>query len=344
MVERKPQMKTLRFDDLRDFVSSLLDVYQVFAPVNGSDRLARVDASTSVDLRRGNTKLSPKSFFFPQIETLFIFDRKTHDAHEKDEEVQEKPLLLFGIRPCDARAFTLMDRIFVNDAPRDPYYLKRKESAVTITLACTHPSPTCFCTSVGCAPDAEDGADVIFFELEHRYLIKTLTPHGDAVIERIQACMHNATEDDNREKDYLMKEANEKVERCFDCEALCAKLDDFDAPYWQELHQKCLGCGVCTFLCPTCHCFDITDEILRRLGRRVRTWDSCMFPLFTQHASGHNPRPTQKERLRQRIMHKFNYTKKCYDETFCVGCGRCILYCPANIDIRQLIKEILEAQ
>jgi len=344
MSEHKPQIKTLQSDKLDDFVSSLIDVCHVFAPVRDCDQLVRIDTPRRVELHHANTKLSPKSFFFPQTETLLIFDRKTGRALDGDDGNHEKPLLLFGIHPCDARAFALMDRIFTSDAPPDPYYVKRRESAITITLACTHPSPTCFCTSVGCAPDAEDGADIILFELEHRYLIKTLTPRGDTLIERAKEYMQNATEADTREKDLLMKAANGQLEQCFDCEMLCEKLDEFDAPYWQELHPKCLGCGICTFLCPTCHCFDITDEVLKRLGRRVRTWDSCMFPLFTQHASGHNPRPTQKERLRQRIMHKFNYTKKCYDETFCVGCGRCILYCPVNIDIRQLIKEILEEQ
>jgi Pyruvate/2-oxoacid:ferredoxin oxidoreductase delta subunit len=344
MAERTSQMKTLQSEKLDDFVSSLLDVYHVFAPVHGSDRLVKIDAPHSVHLHRENTTLSPKDLFLPQTETLLVFDGKTRRALETEDGNFDKPLLLFGIHPCDARAFALMDRVFMDDAPHDPYYVKRRESAVTISLACTHPSPTCFCTSVGCAPDAEEGADIILFELERRFLLKTLTPRGDALVERAQSHLQDATEQDKQEKDLVMKAANEKVARCFDSEELCARLDEFDAPYWQQLHQKCLGCGVCTFLCPTCHCFDITDEVLKQRGRRVRTWDSCMFPLFTQHASGHNPRPTQKERLRQRIMHKFSYARKCYDETFCVGCGRCILYCPVNIDIRQLIREIVEVQ
>ena len=136
-----------------------------------------------------------------------------------------------------------------------------------------------------------------------------------------------------------MKLSSEKLQSDVNIKNLKEKLDKaFDASFWNEIHQKCLGCGICTFLCPTCYCFDITDEVKDEQGKRIRCWDSCMFPQFTLHASGHNPRPTYRERMRQRIMHKFNYCPENYKETFCVGCGRCIRNCPVNLDIRQIIK------
>jgi ferredoxin len=124
-----------------------------------------------------------------------------------------------------------------------------------------------------------------------------------------------------------------------DAEGAADKLSSsFDDPAWQSLHEKCLGCATCAFVCPTCHCFDIQDENKCGKGRRVRLWDSCQLCLFTLHTSGHNPRPSGKERLRQRVMHKFNYFKTNNGQIACVGCGRCIRECPVNMDIRQIIS------
>jgi len=123
-------------------------------------------------------------------------------------------------------------------------------------------------------------------------------------------------------------------------EGLKENLDEmYDDPFWDELHLRCLGCGVCTYLCPTCHCFDIVDEGNGAAGQRLRNWDTCQFALFTHHTSGHNPRPTGRERMRQRVMHKFNYFVSNFGDIACVGCGRCVRECPVNLDIRAVIED-----
>ena len=130
-----------------------------------------------------------------------------------------------------------------------------------------------------------------------------------------------------------------------DTKKIPAKLKDlFEADLWDDEAMSCIRCGICTYLCPTCHCFDINDEITSHSpleGKRVRTWDNCQFPDFTMHSSGHNPRPDKASRLRQRIMHKFNYFVHNFGEIACVGCGRCVSYCPVNIDIREIISDIV---
>ena len=116
--------------------------------------------------------------------------------------------------------------------------------------------------------------------------------------------------------------------------------ENFKADFWDDLAMKCIGCAACTFVCPTCHCFDITDEGKRELGRRVRTWDGCMFPKFTLHASGHNPRTSAGQRVRQRVLHKFSYFRDNQGVISCTGCGRCIEVCPTGMDIRDILKAI----
>ena len=142
-----------------------------------------------------------------------------------------------------------------------------------------------------------------------------------------------------------MEEARRSIRSSLNIAQIKKALDrDFDNPLWETIHEKCLGCGVCTFLCPTCHCFDILDEGDSTQGERIRIWDSCMFPLFTLHASGANPRPGGKERMRQRVMHKFSYFLDNHEQPSCTGCGRCIRFCPVNLDIREVLGAIQNSE
>ena len=118
--------------------------------------------------------------------------------------------------------------------------------------------------------------------------------------------------------------------------------DSFDSPFWDKIHQTCLACGICTFLCPTCHCFAFDDSRVDSKGERIRLWDCCQYPAFTLEASGHNPRISSRERMRQRIMHKFSYYVKNFGEVACVGCGRCVENCPINLDLREIVTIIKE--
>ncbi len=334
--------------DFEKFFSLLVEKYTIFAPSQEDEgyTFAKIDAPQSLDLHHTNTNLQIKDFFFPQTETLFAFDKNLKATKREEDEGKEqtKCRILFGVRPCDATAVYFLDKVFQTNSPPDPYYVKKRSVTRIISLACTDPFSTCFCTSVGCGPDSEKGSDIIFFELDGRYLIKQITAEGKEILAGVQELLRPVTDKDIEDKDRSMVAARHKLRKIFEVSEFVKRLDDFEAPYWERLHEKCLGCGVCTYMCPTCHCFDMTDEMTQSGGRRIRTWDSCMFPLFTQHASGHNPRPTQKERMRQRIMHKFSYAPKLFDEIFCVGCGKCVVHCPVNLDIRSIIQQIMEEQ
>jgi len=322
---------------ITNFLDDLIEAHQVFAPVkrNGLVSFEPIGRGDEALLGFRNSKRAPKEIFFPCSETLFAY---------QEGEVTGVPLpderrVVFGIRPCDARSLVLLDKVF--DAPdyQDPYYVTRRENTVIVGLGCNQPLSTCFCTTVGGGPFAVDGLDLLFTDLGDRYLVEAITERGEALVAGSPHFRQAEAADVN-----LKAETAARAEQAISgpgVEGIKEQLDGmYDDPFWDELHEKCLGCAVCAYLCPTCHCFDIVDEAVNAQGRRVRNWDSCLFPLFTLHASGHNPRPSGKERMRQRIMHKFRYFVENFGEVACVGCGRCVRECPANMDLREVLNAI----
>ncbi len=329
--------KTLDKKRLPEFAKAILaGGYHLFAPVRSDNQvtLAEVGQDSEFDLNYRNFKMSPKEFFLPQSEVLCRFCRG-EIVEDGGTPADEKRVLL-GVRPCDARAFWLVDKVFL-DEPEDVYYKRNRDKTIVITAACTDPESTCFCTSVGCGPAAAEGSDVMLFDLGEKLLLEPVTDRGGEFVEQFSKLTKDATKKEVGAKEKIADEAASRMEK-LSLEDVAKRLADaFESDIWTAYSQKCLGCGVCTYFCPTCHCFDVTDETHRENGQRIRTWDSCMYKLFTLHGSGHNPRPGQNERVRQRFMHKFSYAVDNNGELFCVGCGRCIKHCPVNIDVREVI-------
>mgnify|MGYP002350015815 FL=1 len=184
---------------------------------------------------------------------------------------------------------------------------------------------------------------MLFTDLGDAYYVEAKTEPGEVFLTRHQALFETASAEDKAARDAYVAGVIEKQQVAVDVEghAVHDKLDKlFDDDCWDEIAESCLGCGICTYLCPTCHCFDIEDDGTEQQGVRYRTWDTCQFPHFTLETSGHNPRPSRTERVRQRVMHKFKYFVDRLDVTACVGCGRCVRYCPVNIDIREIINKV----
>jgi len=260
--------------------------------------------------------------------------------HQGETKTAEETLL-FGVRPCDARSFTLLDMLFDQEKYGDPYYIEKRAKTTVVALGCVHPPyTTCFCTSVGGSPCDATGADLLLTDLGgDEYLAEFLTPKGETLLSAFRGTP--AGEAEEKQKEAIAAKAAEGIASQIPAREIKPILDThFEDPFWNTLHQKCLACGTCTYLCPTCHCFDISDEVKGDAGVRIRNWDSCMFPLFTKETSGHNPRLSQKERWRQRIMHKFRYYVDNFGAIACVGCGRCVMNCPVNLDIRKIVTDI----
>jgi len=326
------------------FIKGVAEKYELFGPVKREDHhvFARINSPEEIDFHYLNSLISPKGLFFPQSETLYRF---------RDDQVMEEPLspererAVMFMRPCDARALTFLDKVFRGTDFEDPYYLHKRTMTTVISLACNRPLSTCFCTSLEGNPADEEGADVVFFDLGDSFFIKAISEKGEKFLEPYEKLFGEAQKSDLEKVNKRKEKSEKKVASTVPVTGLKEKLSKiFAASLWEDIHRKCLGCGTCTYLCATCYCFDITDEVTRTEGRRIRSWDSCLYPLFTLHASGHNPRPSGKERMRQRIMHKFNYCPENFAVTFCVGCGRCVRACPVNLDIRQVINTIKNAK
>jgi ferredoxin len=298
-----------------------------------------------IDLDYLNTVLSPKKIIFPQREVLLEFSTSNEEELKINEVLpEEAQSVIFGVRPCDAKALTLTDKVFGGDF-KDPYYWKRRNSTALVGLACnTPPSPNCFCLSVDGSPHSKEGLDILMTDLGDKYHAESFTKKGDDLLNLAKALFKNPTAKEKKDLEKIQAESKKKIQRQIkDTKKIPPKLKDmFDSPFWDEESLSCIRCGICTYLCPTCHCFDMNDEVTSSSpikGERVRTWDNCQFPDFTMHSSGHNPRPDKAARLRQRILHKFQYFVELYKNYQCTGCGRCISKCPVGIDIIEVLEK-----
>jgi len=333
--------RTIGKTELINFLAGLGSKYDVFAPVKKDGAICFEPLSSAEDVvfDYPNSLKTPKEFFFPQAEVLFTFQGAERQTDKP--AANTKPQVLFGLRPCDSKALLLLDSVFDQEDYQDPYYIEKRKNMVLIGLACTNPQSTCFCTSVGGGPFDKEGLDILVTKLDdNRCYVEILTEKGKQLIAE-DSSFKTVEKPDTKQVESVKKEAEAKIPTKVALEGLKEKLDGiFDSPLWDRIHEKCLGCAVCTYLCPTCHCFALLDEKVSSNGQRIRNWDSCMFPIFTLEASGHNPRVSNRERMRQRIMHKFNYFVKNFGQTACVGCGRCLINCPVNMDIREIIETI----
>jgi sulfhydrogenase subunit beta (sulfur reductase) len=327
-------------------LKNLADSYRLFGPVK-EDKFHNFKELTQgqlPDLNCLNTRLSPKSIIYPQSEAMFEYslDESREDHHiMKEVDKDYSPRAVIGIRPCDAKAFVLVGHNFDTPEYKDPYWIKASEATTFVGLACDSPCNSCFCTTAGCGPYHEEGLDILLMDDADHFFAKVLTKKG----ERLMTAAGWNAEIDAADAGKRIEGRQQAAEAEITASVSTDRLKQVDtnelykAPFWEDVSFSCINCGTCTFVCPTCWCFDIQDENRGNSGMRLRNWDSCMFPLFTMHGTGHNPRGTKLHRVRQRFMHKLKYYVDKYDVGIqCVGCGRCVRSCPVNIDIRRVCE------
>ena len=318
--------------------------YQLFGPVKDENGclIKKLEPDVQPDMGLHESVMSAKSVIFPQTEKILnaSLDESIENHHIMQRaKTDYSPRAVLGIRPYDAKAMELVKLNFDTKDFKDPYWCDAYEATVFVGLGITKPGPFDFSPSVGTGPFCEDGLDVLLADLDDTYLAKILSPKGEAYT---AACGFNAIVDEKESQalfDILRKEAEKNIVSQVKIDKLKEKtiLELHEADFWDDIAFACINCGTCTYVCPTCWCFDIQDETKQKQASRFRNWDTCMSPLFTRHATGHNPRGTKVQRVRQRFMHKLKYFLDKYDQgIMCVGCGRCVKSCPVNIDIREV--------
>ncbi|MBN2403438.1 MAG: 4Fe-4S dicluster domain-containing protein [Spirochaetes bacterium] len=332
-------------EKLKDFLEALSKDAVVYAPALEGDIVLFKEYSQGKDLYLDRpANLGPKSIIYPQCETLLSFDFKKNDPEDpKKVDIELKTesnfanTVVFGCRPCDAKGLVIYDKVFIDTDTADPYYKERRDKTTIISFACEAPFAGCFCTAVGGGPADTTGSDVLMTDVGDGFFFEALTEKGKAVLKSVPM-QDGASYKEKAQK--IKSEAEKKIRNPFPKDAtekLSQKLFDSDE-FWEKVVSKCISCGACTYLCPTCYCFNITDEKTKDKGERIRTWDACMFNHFTLETSGHNPRPSKLKRFRNRVGHKFLYYPEKYNGVIaCCGCGRCIRYCPASVDISEIV-------
>ncbi len=332
--------KKISKSDLGPWLDKIAEQYQLIGPREEDEvvQFQPVDSSAELKLDYANSLVPPKSLFFPPVEGLFSFQKRGEEIKLEQPKPLEKDRVVVGIRKCDVESLLLLDKVFCEDLV-DVFYKERRDRTALIALACpTPPRSACFCTSFGIDPLSPEGVDILLTEVGEAYVVDVATERGEELVGLAGDLFQSLSEEEARE---LQPPPVEMPE--LDLEELGKRLDGlWEDELWDKLSLPCLGCGICTYVCPTCHCFDIADVGSTSDGVRYRCWDSCMYKDFALMASGVNPRPTKSERIRNRYFHKFSSFPSRYGTGYaCVGCARCLVHCPGGVEITEVIEDVL---
>ncbi len=332
-------MKFLSQADLSAILDNLAQESNLVAPTRdeGVLRYRQVGTTSEIAWKFSRPALSIKEVFFPATEALLHIHINGQEL-QLTETLPEGEVVIFGVRPCDARGMKILDEMFLME-PSDPYYAKRRENTTLIGLACREMGETCFCTSVGGFPDDPQDMDIMLTETDGGYLAQIVTEKGNQLLsDRLKPVTGEVVVPPIIDRRDLSKIPSPQTI------SWSARFTD---AYWERLAERCLSCRICGYVCPTCRCFIVRDEALtggdgKSEYERIRCWDTCTSPSYRRIAGGHNPRASTSQRLRNRFMCKFHYYAEQYGPMACTGCGRCIEMCPVNIDIGEVLADMAE--
>ncbi len=349
--------KTYRCDEqaLLNLLSSL-DAADVYATVRREKGPAysnlRKTEGAELALRDARPSASPKALLQPAKERVAAYDSKGADPAASCPACGER--VLVGLRGCDLQAIAYLDKVFREGDVRDPFYEDRRRTEILITVDCVKVHENCFCTALGGKPWAEAGFDLNITPVAGGYLLEVGSERGQAIVDKAGAAVREATAEELAERDRLRAKACADLERQNAGLRLPEKIQEIllgkqESEEWKRLAGECVECAACTFICPTCHCFYLYDQVLGPdKFERVRTWDSCLLGDYSRMAGPAGAKPTPRPRLAtrfaNRVLHKFCFSPQQYGMLGCVGCGRCIEACFGKLDLRDLLKELTGAK
>lgn len=332
------------FDQLMGALQALMSEYLIIAPTyeDGVAHYRPVNQMT-VEQKKEIEPLSLmnqpplgsiKSYLFPDSEIYIEFARQNGGELKVETPEASVPQIILGAKPCDVESLLLIDKVFLEE-PVDGLYQEKRENTILIANQCQEMGPKCRCDDFGVKRNTE-AADLLLSQdaESQRIYLKPQSEKGQALAQKLLQ-KEGIVEGD------VFPEPKAPLSKSMDETEIQQKMDDFfESSFWNELAMRCIGCATCTFYCPTCHCYDIRDFQRKEKGVRYRTWDSCMFPDYTNMAGGHNPRPTRKDRVQNRFYHKLSYFVKNEGALGCVGCGRCGDKCPVGISMDTVLTRI----
>lgn len=329
-------MKLIDQPALNEWANGLIAAHKVYGVQAKEDRFAFDSLTRAGDLRLDYdvTLLPPKKYFHPRQEVLLTFDRSTMNF---ESVFDNEPFVLLGVHPYDMVAISQLDKVFSKDNC-DRHYLARREAATIVVCDVQTVSPNAFSGCMGHATmEGQSGHDLLLTLLEDGcYLVDAASDKGEMLMQPLaDAADADAASLLARERVWEINRNRLQQHKLKMAPAELPELlaSAYDHPIWEERAQLCYSCGSCNLVCPTCYCFDVRDELNWDLqtGQRIREWDGCMLREFAAVAGGHNFRSERAARYRHRYLRKGQYTWEQYGEISCVGCGRCITACTANI-------------
>ena len=349
-------------DQLNPWLLRVKQNRRLFTPLPDADGVVdwrEVEDPEQIALEPGVPDMPLKKLFTPLSEVLLRYGYRGDRAGVVPTPPVSEPFAVFGVRPCDAYALAIADTVYLSDVP-DPYYQARRDAGTIIAVNCTSALPECFCACLNDVLLTAPGADILLTQLNGDYLVETLTDKGKALLVATVGQTSRLSESEETGETPVLtgwKEASEadlerKAEiaaqtaaaqtRKIDVEGLteAVRAAYHDEEFWKAHTEACVGCGVCTFLCPTCTYFDVRDDAISGRGLRYRCWDTCQFADFSREASGHDPKSQQWMRQRNRLSHKFWYSVERGGPISCVGCGRCLRGCAGHTDIVATLEDL----
>ncbi|KPK75734.1 MAG: hypothetical protein AMJ79_10010 [Phycisphaerae bacterium SM23_30] len=328
-------------EKLAEFLSCLRAFGEIHAPTKRGEKshvFAPLKEPAGIELDYTRTILPLKKYFLPPMETMFNF--QAEKGYETPAEESDKKYIIFGVHPCDIHSLKILDLVFGGKYV-DGHYFSRRSKAAIIGLDCI-PDEFCFCRSTG-TDFVDDGFDLFLSDIEDSYLVRVGTSLGDDMVKAADTLFQEVTVQDREKYKKKSIQRGQSFQSEIQLQDLPEIMDlEYESQIWQELGEECLGCGTCSMVCPTCYCYAVFDELNldAASGQRIRRWDSCLFKDYALVAGGHNFRAQRSSRVKNRYFHKQRGFVSQYGRPSCVGCGRCKEYCPAGVDIIEVVNKL----
>jgi len=332
--------KVLTKSNIKEFLGFLLVRFSVVAPVPGKEGPAEFREIGSDDepiLDGSKMMLPPKDYLLPRYEVLLRVTKDKEQTKVESTLPEDKPRVILGMWLPDAQGIQVLDRVYLSGKFTDPYYGARRKNSLLVAVVPERPRWSWFCGSVDDVETWKPNVEAIMYDLGDRYYIEQTSDKGAPLVEG--SFLADPIDADIAKKNEVWDRFKNHSILGFADKKLYENLS-WEDPIWAEIADKCIGCGMCSYTCPTCTCFDIQDETCGSCTDRYRCRDTCQFEDFTLMGAGHNPRHNQLPRSRQRLLHKFQYQHEQYGIVGCTGCGRCVELCPVNVDIRDILNRV----